>query len=230
VAVDVPAGLRLVSACASGQPAAADAAAGQDGLGGQEPGAVKLHYHLAGFAFAAWDLIVQAPAGAAAARHFVTAMIIDDTGQLLEDAAVIAVGEVDPPSVDVPLGDLLPALETISGAEAAEAELTSLTGHLELPPGGRGEIAVNLSNTTATELRGEAQLISPHGSWAALERWSTGFSVDPGGQVLLSFAVTVPRDARPGSRWWALAKIMYFGRLRYSEPVWITVSPGAADR
>ena len=174
--------------------------------------------------------MVQAPADAAPARHFVTAMIIDEAGQLLEDAVVIAVGEVDPPSIDVPLGELVPALETISQAEAAEAELTSLTGHLELPPGGRGEIAVRLSNATASELRGEAQLISPHGSWTAVQRWATGFSVDPGAGVTLSFAVTIPRDARPGSRWWALVKIMYFGRLRYSEPMWITVSPGAADR
>ena len=231
VAVDVPAGLRFVSARSADQQAAGeDAPAGPDWLAGQEAGEYKLHYHLAAFAFAAWDLVVQAPAGAAPARHFVTAMIIDDAGQLLEDAVVIAIGEADPPAVDVPLDELLPALETISLAEAAEAELTSLTGHLELPPGGRGEIVVKLSSAVASELRGEAQLISPHGSWAALARWATGFSVGPGAEATLSFAVTVPRDARPGSRWWALVKIMYFGRLRYSEPVWITVSPGAADR
>ncbi len=229
--MDVPAGLRFVSARAADQLAGVqDAPAGQDGLAVHETGACKLHYHLAPFAFAAWDIVVQASADAAPARHFVTAMIIDDAGQLLEDAVVIAVGEADPPSVDVPLAELLPELETISLAEAAEAELTSLTGHVELPPGGRGEIAVKLSNATASELRGEAQLISSHGSWAALARWATGFSVDPGAEATLSFAIAIPRDARPGSRWWALVKIMYFGRLRYSEPVWITVSSGAADR
>jgi alpha-mannosidase len=230
VAVDVAAGLRLVSVRSAEPAAGEDAPAGQDGMAGQEAGAVKLHYHLAAFAFAAWDLVLLAPAGADPARHFVTAMIIDDAGQLLEDAAVVAVGESDPPTVDVPLGELLPALERISLAEAAEAELTSLTGHLELPPGGRGEIAVRLSNATASDLRGEAQLISAHGSWAALPRWATGFLVDQGAAATLSFAVTVPRDARPGSRWWALVKIMYFGRLRYSEPVWITVSAGPAAR
>jgi len=35
--------------------------------------------------------------------------------------------------------------------------------------------------------------------------------------------VAIARDARPGQQWWALAKVMYFGRLRYSEPIWINV-------
>jgi hypothetical protein len=42
---------------------------------------------------------------------------------------------------------------------------------------------------------------------------------------MLTFRVAVPRDARPGQRWWALAKVMYFGRLRYSEAIWINVVP-----
>jgi len=123
----------------------------------------------------------------------------------------------------VPLDELLPALETLSRAEAAEAELTMLSGHLELPPGGVGEVTIRISNSTASELRGEAQLISPHGSWAALGRWVTDFSVEPGSGATLTFPVVVARDARPGQRWWALAKVMYFGRLRYSEPIWINV-------
>jgi len=73
-------------------------------------------------------------------------------------------------------------------------------------------------------LRGEAQLISPYGSWAAHQAWATGLVVEPGRTAELSFGVTVPRDARPGQRWWALVKVMYFGRLRYSEPIWITVT------
>jgi hypothetical protein len=135
----------------------------------------------------------------------------------------VAVGEAEPPTVDVPLDELLPGLEAISLAEAAEAELTMLSDHLELPPGGNGEVALRLSNSTATKLRGEAQLISPHGSWATLPGWVTDFSVDPGCSTMLTFRVAVPRDARPGQRWWTLVKVMYFGRLRYSEAIWINV-------
>lgn len=233
VTVDVPAGLRLASArCADPtathqDPGAAgvgdDAEAGQGSGADRDAGAEKLHYHLAANGFAAWDLVVQVPAGSARARHFVAARILDEVGQVLEDAAVVAVGEAAPPAADLPLDELLPAFETISLAEAAEAELTMLSGHLELPPGGQGEIAVRLTNTTASELRGEAQLISPHGSWQALASWVTGFSVDPGGSATLTFRVAIPQDARPGQQWWALVKAMYFGRLRYSEPIWVNI-------
>ncbi len=164
------------------------------------------------------------------ARHFIAARLIDDAGQLLEDVAVLAVGEPEPPAATTPLDQLLPALERISLAEAAEAELTMVTGHLELPPGGSGTVTVRLSNTTASEIRGEAQLISPHGSWSAHRAWTTGFATDPGSEAELSFGVAIPRDARPGQRWWALVKVMYFGRLRYSEPIWITVTADPGTR
>jgi len=35
--------------------------------------------------------------------------------------------------------------------------------------------------------------------------------------------VRVPGTARPGEQWWAIVKVMYFGRLQYSEPVEITI-------
>ena len=64
-------------------------------------------------------------------------MIIDDAGQLLEDAVVVAVGE--PQSTqDLTFDELTPLIEAASQAEDGEAELTSLTSHLELPPGGHG--------------------------------------------------------------------------------------------
>ncbi len=185
--------------------------------------AAPLHYHLAAGGFAAWDLAVTVRPDATTARHFVSARILDAAGQLLEDAAVVAVGEVRRPGPDLPLDQLTAFLDTENEAEAAEAELTAVTRDLELSPGGRGSVAVRLSNNTASQLRGEAQLISPFGSWAAVAPWSVGFSAEPGGATTLGFTVAVPADARPGQRWWALVKVMYFGRLRYSEPVWVSV-------
>jgi hypothetical protein len=82
-----------------------------------------------------------------------------------------------------------------------------------------------VANTTASQIRGEAQLVSPFGTWAALPRWTCGFSAEPGAVQTLSFPVQVPASARPGQHWWALVKVMYFGRLRYSEPVAVTVVP-----
>jgi len=36
--------------------------------------------------------------------------------------------------------------------------------------------------------------------------------------------VTAPAAARPGQHWWALVKVMYFGRVRYSEPAAVTIT------
>jgi hypothetical protein len=221
VTLGIPAGLRLVSVRPAGPGAKAQESRGLVTAAGPALSG-PLHYHLAAHGFAAWDLVVQVPAGAPAGRHFVTAMIIDDAGQLLEDAVMVAVGEPQS-SQDLTFDELTPLLEAVSEAEAAEAELTNLTSHLELPPGGHGEIAVKLTNQTASELRGEAQLISSHGSWLATGPWTTGFTAAAGDSAVMTFHVDIPGDARPGQRWWALVKVMYFGRLRYSETVWISV-------
>ncbi|HEY3908194.1 MAG TPA: glycoside hydrolase family 38 C-terminal domain-containing protein [Streptosporangiaceae bacterium] len=221
VTLGIPAGLRLVSVRPAGPAGNGQESRGLLTAAGQALSG-PLHYHLTAHGFAAWDLVVQVPAGAPAGRHFVTAMIIDDAGQLLEDAVMVAVGE--PRSSQNPTFDeLAPLLEAVSEAEAAEAQLTSLTSHLELPPGGHGEIAVKLTNRTASELRGEAQLISSHGSWLATGPWTTGFTAAAGDATIMTFEVDIPGDARPGQRWWALVKVMYFGRLRYSETAWIDV-------
>ncbi|HEX9031414.1 MAG TPA: hypothetical protein VF834_06175, partial [Streptosporangiaceae bacterium] len=188
-------------------------------LGG--PG--ELPYQLEAGAYAAWDLVLRAPADAVPGRHYLAARIVDEAGQVLEDAVVIAVGEQPPPPPGTPLADLVPNLVALEQAEAAEAELTMVSGHLQLAPGARGEVALTLVNNTASQLRGEAQLISSHGSWAALAPWSRGFSADAGASTTLTFEVAIAPQARPGQQWWALVKVMFFGRLRYSKPIWISV-------
>jgi hypothetical protein len=40
----------------------------------------------------------------------------------------------------------------------------------------------------------------------------------------MSFTVSAPATARPGQHWWALVKVMYFGRLRYSEPAVVRIT------
>jgi hypothetical protein len=216
VTLGIPACLRLVSVRPAGPAGTGLVAA----TGHVAPG--PLHYHLQADGYAAWDLVVQVPPEAPRGRHFVTAMIIDGAGQLCEDAVVVAVGE--PQSTqDLTFDELTPLIEAASQAEAAESELTRQTSDLELRPGDHGEVSVMLTNHTASELRGEAQIISSHGSWPAVGPWTMGFTAAPAGEATMTFTVDVPSDARPGQRWWALVKVMYFGRLRYSEPVWITV-------
>ncbi len=74
-----------------------------------------------------------------------------------------------------------------------------------------------MTNTTAAQIRGQAQLLSPFGSWAAIPHWEQGFSAEPGERLALVFPVLIPVTARPGEHWWTLVKVAYFGRLRYSE-------------
>jgi hypothetical protein len=154
----------------------------------------------------------------------VTAQIADGSGQRFEDAALVTIGEPAPPALDLPLDDLLPLYLADQEATTAELDVTLLTPSLRLPPGGSGEITVRLGNTTASQIRGEAQLVSPFGSWAQTQPWTQGFTAGPSGDVTLAFGVAVPATARPGQHWWALVKIMYFGRARYTEPTAISVS------
>ena len=98
-----------------------------------------------------------------------------------------------------------------------------LTPALRLMPGADGEVAVEVTNQLASPLRGEAQLVSPYGSWELLGPWTQGVTARPGQRVPVRFRGRVPATARPGSQWWAMVKVMYFGRVRYSAAVPVTV-------
>src|SRR6185437_15427309 len=95
---------------------------------------------------------------------------------------------------------------------------------LRLEPGSDGELQVRVTSGLASELRGEAQLVSPFGSWEMLEPWTQGFSVAPGASTVLRFAVHVPATARH-AQWWALVKVMYYGRVRYTEAIPVVIGP-----
>jgi hypothetical protein len=214
--------LRLTVACGP-QPASGMAELDvPDGLIVDPPG--PLRYRLGERGHGQWDLTVRARPGAAAGRYFLAARIGDDLGQALEDAALVTLGEPAAPVLDLPLDELLPLLDADQQAVAAEIDMALLTPALRLPPGGNGQLAMRLTNHTASPIRGEAQLISSFGSWAEIRPWTLGVRVDPGGSVVLRYAVTVPADARPGREGWALVKLMYFGRVRYTEALAVSVA------
>jgi alpha-mannosidase len=179
--------------------------------------AAPLRYELPGGGFAAWDLTARALPGTPPGRYYVAARILDDLGQSLEDAALVTVGEPPAPPLDRPLDELLPLLEADERAAAAEIGLRLLPATMAIGAGRAGELSVQLTNRTAAPVRGECQLISPLGTWQLLGPWTRGFAAEPGELVTLCFSVRLPASARPGSHWWALAKVMYFGRIAYSE-------------
>ena len=205
------------ASCASPSPAAPSPRPGRcgsapDARARLEPSG-PLRYDLRSRGYACWDIAVRARArGRPARRHFVTAQITDGSGQLFEDATLVTIGEPAAPALDLPLDELLPLYLADEAATAAELDLALLTPELRLRPGDSGQIAVRLGNATASQIRGEAQLVSPFGSWAETEPWTRGFSAGPAESTTLAFGVTVPATARPGQHWWALVKVMYFGR------------------
>jgi hypothetical protein len=153
----------------------------------------------------------------------VAAQISDDLGQVIEDTSVVEVGGPGEPDLYRPLDEVLRLVEASEAATTAELGLTVLTPSLQLAPGGAGELAVELASGLASQLRGEAQIVSPAGTWEALGPWTQGVQVDAGGRATLRFRVAVPATARPGTSWWAVVKVMYFGRVRYTEAVPVTV-------
>jgi hypothetical protein len=181
--------------------------------------AAPLRYDLAGGGFASWDLTARVLPGTQPGRYYVAARILDDLGQSLEDAALVTVGEPAAPPLDLPLDELLPLLVADEQAAAAEIGLRLLPAAMTIGAGRPGELSVQVTNRTAAPIRGECQLISPLGTWATLGPWTRGFSAQPGEAITLCYSVRLPASTRPGSHWWALAKVMYFGRIVYSESV-----------
>jgi alpha-mannosidase len=181
-------------------------------------------YDLPAHGYADWEVRVRARPGTPPGRYVIAAQISDDLGQVIEDTAFVQAGGPGEPDLYQPLDDVLAQVEDRVAAIAAEIGLTVLTPALRLPPGADGEVAVEITNQLASPLRAEAQLVSPFGSWESLGPWTQGVHAAPGQPVTARFGVTVPAAARPGSQWWAVVKVMYFGRVRYSAAVPVTVT------
>ena len=181
-------------------------------------------FRLPGRGHALWDLTVRGLAGAPAGHYFLAARIHDDLGQILEDVTTVTLGEPPQPALDLPIDQLLPLLDADQRAIAAEIDTVLLTRSLSLPPGGQGELAVRVGNRAASPIRGEAQLLSPFGSWAAACPWTRGFAVSAGQDITLRYHVRMPADARLGTQWWITVKLMYFGRLCYSDSVPVLIA------
>ncbi len=212
-----PGALRLTVACGP-EPAAGSVELDIPAQLEASP-AGPLRYDLPARGHVRWELRVRARPGAAAGRYFLAARISGGAGQVLEDAALITVGEPAMPSADQRGDEFIERYFADEQATAAELEITVASRELVLRPGGHGEVAVRLANRTAAGLRGEAQLVSPVGSWHATRPWTRGFAVGPGENVTLRYTVTAAASARPGEAWWVLIKVMYFGRTRYTEAI-----------
>jgi hypothetical protein len=143
---------------------------------------------------------------------------------VLEDAALVTIGEPGGPDPDLEPEELFFRLQADVTALAGEADLELDTTAVRLAPGESGELVVRIASHLASQLRGEVQLVSPVGTWEATGPWTQPVTVPPGGGATVRFAVTVPATAAPGWESWLLVKLMYFGRVRYSDSVRLAVT------
>jgi alpha-mannosidase len=182
-----------------------------------------LSYDLGPMGYQVFELTVTPRPGTKAGRRFLTAQIDGPAGQLFEDSALLAIGQPPPPGRALPAPELQAMHDAAETALAGEADLSIVGPAVTLRPGGTGAVEVALRNRTDSAIRGEAQLISPHGSWRRVGPWATGFALAAGAERTLRFDVSASGTARPGEQWWAIVKVMYFGRVLYSEPVEVTI-------
>jgi hypothetical protein len=192
-------------------------------VGGSADGS-PLRYDLPPNGFASWDIAIRAAAGTADGRYFVAARISDALGQVLEDTLLVTVGEAGPPDASLEPEELFFRMQSDVQALAGEAAIEVLTPKLRLAPGRSGELSVKVDSRLGSQLRGEVQLISPIGTWQTTSPWTQAVEVEPGGETTVSFSVTVPATAEPGWESWLLVKLMYFGRVRYSPAISLTVA------
>jgi alpha-mannosidase len=199
-------------------------------------------------AHVAFEADVTPAADAPAGRYFVAARIVDG-GQSHEDVLAVdlrdgsAARTTDPTVRTTSLGLAIHRALLTSGLEgdgstAADVDdaplgdelLVEVLGRtISVAAGRRSSLSVSLRNCIAGEVHGEVQIISPYDTWDFIHPWSQGFSVGPGEDTIAEFDVAPPLGTTPGA-WWALAKVMYFGRLQYTRAVEVRIAaPAATD-
>jgi hypothetical protein len=182
-------------------------------------------FNLAAGAYTTVAVRLVVPERTRPGRYFVAARVEDGAGQSQEDVATIDIlpsAALNHPA-DQP-AEPAPSFGHPSAQAAAELEAHLTSDHLCVVAGSTAVLGLILANRTRSELRGEAQLVSPWETWALAGPWAQGFSVPPGGQSRVDFTVSVPAGSPPLSSW-LLVKAMYFGRLWYSPAVRLDVTP-----
>jgi hypothetical protein len=123
-----------------------------------------------------------------------------------------------------------PAAGEAPGPSAGGGAWAGLGVHVETPavtasPGQRAELRIRLTSNSRDEVRGEAQLISPFGTWDLARPWTRGFSVPAGGQTVIEYEIRPPTGTGPLSSW-VLVKVMAFGWSSYTESIPLAVTAG----
>ncbi|MEV4612569.1 glycoside hydrolase family 38 C-terminal domain-containing protein [Kitasatospora sp. NPDC049258] len=193
---------------------------------GWRPSVSRRPYRLEASGQLRFPVTLTPPAGVGPGLYF-AAVRIEHAGQQIEDVATIAVGEL-PALLPVP-GETPEDWTAAQGTKAATGRETGLTvavaaESVRLRPGGRANLELVLGNRTRGEIRGELQVVAPWGVWDTVGAPVRGFAVAAGAELTVAFDLAAPPDAEPGA-YWALAKVMWFGRCQYAPTVELVIAP-----
>lgn len=151
----------------------------------------------------------------------------DSVGEtVVEDVVNVLVGDdgvfvPPPPGAEIELHMQTQGTKSES-ARPTGLEITSITPELTMAPGERSTLRVGLANRTHGRIDGEAMPVSPWGTWDYIGPYAVGFGLEAEAEGEIEFDVAVPIDAAPG-RWWAMVKLMWFGRAQYTAAVPVVV-------
>jgi alpha-mannosidase len=221
---------------------------------GWEVSPAERPYRLAAGAHLEFEARVVPATGAPSGRYFVAAQIGDEAGQVHEDVVRLdltavggdarspADGQASAPPLTFAIERALRTVDIDGSAVQAgagpevdppdqELEVLVLDQDLSLTAGDQARLRVRLRNRAQSEIRGEAQVLSPHETWGFIEPWTQGFAVGAGEELDIVFRVAPPFDT-DGGTYWALVKVMWFGRLAYTESIALHVAaaPGVKQR
>ncbi|GIG70774.1 glycoside hydrolase family 38 C-terminal domain-containing protein [Phytomonospora endophytica] len=160
-------------------------------------------------------LSMQVPDDLADGVYFIQARTHDGR-HTIEDTLTVVCG----PSDVLPVGD--PDKDwgdSAKGTEAGTGRATGLiaglaTEALVLEAGASAAVVARLENGTETDISAELQLASPWGTWELFPEAIKGATIEAGSTVDVEFPVRVPRSTPPG-HYWAMVKVMWFGRVSY---------------
>jgi alpha-mannosidase len=174
-----------------------------------------------------FPLTVTAPADAEPGLYFARVRLAVGT-DLLEDVITMVVrGGAADDIIPPPAGPEINHGEQLKGTTADEArplglELSVVTDVVDVTCGEKATLTVRATSTASDDIDGEAMVVSPWGTWHLIGPYTSGFHVPAGASTEVSFAVSAPTHAQPGT-WWAMVKLMWFGRVQYSPAIPVRV-------
>ncbi len=173
---------------------------------------------------------------AAAGTYFLAIQVRDRDGRLHEDVATVrhrasADHESGPRLLMDPVTNL-PVI--VNGADLVSTSATSLvidlmTAAIDAEPGETTTLRARISNQMAGEIRGEMRVISPFPTWTGFSPRVQAFVVGSLDSAEVAFRWTAPY-VEHNVAYWALVKTTFFGQVRYSETVPISVRGHAPAR